>query len=84
MHKFYGILMDLVNDIKHAVEIKKQHNPAPSYMVKDDDHMDKNTGMLDGFLERTDKENYNKSCASHLLRFNCIKGGGESARYRIV
>ena len=30
--KLENILMDLVKDIKHAVEIKKQHNPAPSYM----------------------------------------------------
>ena len=29
---------------------------------------DRNTGMLDGFLERTDKENYNKSLKNDDLK----------------
>ena len=32
-------------------------------------------GLLNGYLERKDIENYSKSCASHLRRFNTVKNG---------
>ena len=70
------ILMDIVDNVRNDVATSKEHPSVPSYMVRKIDHVDFDPpGVLEGYLEREDMDNYNKSCSAHLRRFNTIKTG---------